>query len=350
MNFVEVTVEGTGDAARLVGPGRLPIPVPPRYRAVAGDVGRQVDRRRLPSRAPRARRHRWPTAARSRHDGRRRVPRQRGAPPRQGRGPGHRGDRRLGAPRQAGRRPQANLPLAKLHLFDAETGETLRPSARRPPVAAPAAADRPAARLTGRPTSIGSAPEDPSGADLVERVVDSRVLHQGRYLTFRVDTIERADGTRAERDVAGHPGAVAILAIDEDDRVLLVRQFRCPAGASCSRSRPARSTSRPDGSVEDPDLAARRELEEETGYRAGSWRRLGQFWTAPGFTSELMHLYLATDLDAGRPTTGSVRTRTSGCSWCGCRGADAVAAAERGEIADAKSIVGLFWLARLRGG
>ena len=70
--------------------------------------------------------------------------------------------------------------------------------------------------------------------DLTETVVASRVVHEGRYLTYRVDTIERADGSRAERDVVGHPGAVAILAVDPDGEVLLVRQFRVPAGISRS--------------------------------------------------------------------------------------------------------------------
>ena len=55
------------------------------------------------------------------------------------------------------------------------------------------------------------------------------------------------------------------------------------------------------GEIEDPELASRRELEEETGYRAATWLKLGAFWTAPGFASELMHLYLATDLVAAGP-------------------------------------------------
>src|SRR5438552_9175473 len=69
-------------------------------------------------------------------------------------------------------------------------------------------------------------PNDP----LAERVVESRVIHEGHYLTFRIDTIERADGSRATREVAGHPGAVAVVAIDDEDRVLLVRQWRSSAG------------------------------------------------------------------------------------------------------------------------
>jgi ADP-ribose pyrophosphatase len=194
---------------------------------------------------------------------------------------------------------------------------------------------------------MGSAPEG-SGADLIERVVDSRVLHRGRYLTFRIDTIERPDGTRATRDVAGHPGAVGMVAVDPDDHVLLVRQYRSPAERALLEIPAGTLDQRPDGSVEDPDLAARRELEEETGYRAGSWRQLGRFWTAPGFTSELMHLYLATDLTAAGNDRlipeADERLHLVRLPW-----REAVAAAERGEIADAKSIIGLFWLARLRG-
>ena len=84
--------------------------------------------------------------------------------------------------------------------------------------------------------------------------------------------------------------------------ILLVRQWRTPAGRALLEI-PAGTldVDEATGAIEDPDLAARRELEEETGYRAGTWQRLTAFWTAPGFTSELMHLYLATDLVPGPP-------------------------------------------------
>lgn len=106
----------------------------------------------------------------------------------------------------------------------------------------------------------------------------------------------------------------------------------------------------PDGEgTEDPDLAARRELEEETGYRAAGWRKLTEFFTAPGFTSELMHLYLAEDLqpadDDRLAPDEDERLHLQRMPW-----RDAVDAVERGEIADAKSIVALLWLARLRQG
>lgn len=180
-----------------------------------------------------------------------------------------------------------------------------------------------------------------------ERVVGSRVLHRGRYLTFRVETVERPDGSRTERDICGHPGAVAILALDEADRLLLVRQFRLATGGWLLEV-PA-GTLDPDpstGGVEDPDHAARRELEEETGQRAASWRKIGTFWTAPGFATEEMHLYLARGLTTVRTTLGEdddEQLELVRLPWD-----EAVRLAEGGEIHDAKSLVGLFWLARLK--
>jgi ADP-ribose pyrophosphatase len=179
--------------------------------------------------------------------------------------------------------------------------------------------------------------------------VDSQVLHQGRYLTFRVDTIERADGSRSTRDIAGHPGAVAILAVDDEDRVLMVRQFRLAAGQVLLEVPAGTLDTAEDGSVEDPDLAAPRELEEETGLRAGTWRLLGRFYTAPGFTEELMSLYLATDLRAADTDRlgpdEDERLLVERVPWSA-----AIAMADRGEILDAKSLVALLWLARLRTG
>ncbi|MBF6604866.1 MAG: NUDIX hydrolase [Chloroflexi bacterium] len=179
-------------------------------------------------------------------------------------------------------------------------------------------------------------------------MVGSRILHRGHYLTFRIDTIERLDGTRAERDVCGHPGAVAILALDPEDRVLMVRQWRSAAGRAMLEI-PAGTLDIVDpatGEVEDHALAAPRELEEETGYRAGVWRHLGSFWTAPGFASELMHLYLATDL---RPASGDRRgpDEDERLELARLSRHDAMAAATDGRLADAKSILGLLWLDRL---
>ncbi len=187
---------------------------------------------------------------------------------------------------------------------------------------------------------------DPPPAPLDERLVDSVVVHRGRYLEFRVDTVERLDGRRAVREVAGHPGAVAIVALDPAGRVLLVRQYRHPAGQVLLEI-PAGTLDRDPatGALEDPDAAARRELEEETGQRAERWERLTAFWTAPGFATERMTLYLATGLT---PADGNRLgpDEDEALELVRLPWREAVAAAERGEIVDAKSLVGLLWLAR----
>jgi ADP-ribose pyrophosphatase len=196
------------------------------------------------------------------------------------------------------------------------------------------------------PGQPGHPLDEPLADPLAERLVASEVIHRGRVLEFRVDTVERSDGHRARRDVAGHPGAVAVVALDPEGRVLLVRQYRHPAGRVLLEI-PAGTLERDpaSGVTEDPDGAARRELEEETGFRAASWERLTDFWTAPGFATERMFLYLATDLV---PATGDRLgpDEDEALELVRLPWRDAVAAAERGEIGDAKSLVGLLWLAR----
>ena len=205
----------------------------------------------------------------------------------------------------------------------------------------PAGDSRPAVDSSG-----SSAPAFETAADLTERTVESRLLHRGKYLDLRIETIERSDGSRGTREIVGHPGAVAIVALDPDDNVLLVRQFRLAAGRTLLEV-PAGTLDRDadTGATEEPDLAARRELEEETGYRAATWQKLATFWTAPGFATELMHLYLATDLTPARADRiGPDEDERLELERLPL--ADAVAAIDRGEIADAKSLVGLLWVAR----
>ena len=140
---------------------------------------------------------------------------------------------------------------------------------------------------------------------------------------------------------------MAILAIDAEDRVLLVRQYRVAVGELLLEIPAGTLDVADDGTIEDPDIAARRELEEETGMRAGSWRKVARFYTAPGFTSELMHLYLATDLTvADGERLGPDEDEHLLLERMPADAA--VAAAERGEFADAKSLVALLWFGRER--
>jgi ADP-ribose pyrophosphatase len=130
----------------------------------------------------------------------------------------------------------------------------------------------------------------------VVRVVNSRHPYFGRVFNVRVDEIEDQTGRRAHIEVAEHRGGVAIIAQPRAGQVVLVRQYRPAIGRSLWEV-PAGKLE-PD---EDPAACALRELEEETGYSAQSWRRLWSFYTAPGFCTERLHLFLATGLRAGTP-------------------------------------------------
>lgn len=185
-----------------------------------------------------------------------------------------------------------------------------------------------------------------SDEHLIERTIERHVVHRGRFITFRVDTIEDADGNRHTREIAEHPGAVCIVPVVGQD-LLMVRQFRTPIGRVLLELPAGTLDPGPDGSVEDPGAASARELEEETGYAAASWRMLGRFWTAPGFTSELMHLYLAWDLEPLADHSGPDEDER--LELVRIPRTEAIGMAAAGEIMDAKSLVGLLQLARLIG-
>ena len=179
-------------------------------------------------------------------------------------------------------------------------------------------------------------------SELNERLVDRQVVLKSNYMEIVKDTIETPDGRKHERDVVLHPGAVTVVAILPDGRVLLVRQYRHAAGRVLLEL-PAGTLDRlDDGSIEDPAVAAPRELSEETGYRAANWRRLGAFWTAPGFASEHMTLYLATDLTPDPNHTGpdpDERLLVEALTL-----AELLARVENDEIHDAKTLIGVLWL------
>jgi ADP-ribose pyrophosphatase len=185
-------------------------------------------------------------------------------------------------------------------------------------------------------------PDDP----LTERTISSDVVHQGHYLQFRVETIARADGSTARRDIVGHPGAIAVIAVDDDRRVLLVRQWRTAAGEALLEI-PAGTLDIHDGVTEDPFVAAKRELEEETGHRARTWRKLAEFWTAPGFATELMHLYLATGMAGASADDRLAPDEDERLELRAVPLDEAIGMALDGSIRDAKSILGLLWLDRL---
>lgn len=184
---------------------------------------------------------------------------------------------------------------------------------------------------------------------LEARRVDERTIYTGHVIDLRVETVEFADGTRREREIVGHPGAVAIVAL-EGDEVVLVRQHRAPAGRVLLEIPAGTRDRTSDGTIEEPAVTATRELAEETGLHAGSWRHLATFWTAPGFATETMDLFLATGLTAPSHEAAAGHAAPADDERIGVERLDwrrALEMVERGEIADAKSIVGLLWLARL---
>jgi ADP-ribose pyrophosphatase len=169
-----------------------------------------------------------------------------------------------------------------------------------------------------------------------ERTISSARPWTGRRIAVRVDEVERADGHRTTREIVEHPGAVAILAWD-GERLAMVRQWR-HATRQALLEIPA-GTLEP---AEAPADTARRELAEECGLAAGTWEAGPAFFTAPGFCTERMHLYLATDL-AEAPGDADPDEQLEP-SWMTL--ADALAACDDGRIADGKSIAAIGWLAR----
>ena len=169
-----------------------------------------------------------------------------------------------------------------------------------------------------------------------ERTLTSRRVFSGHLISLRVDEVELDSGRRATREVVEHPGAVAILAWD-GERLAAVSQWRQAAAADLLEI--------PAGTLEPgeaPLVAAQRELAEECGLTATRWEEGPRFYAAPGFSTELLTLFLATDLHPvdARPPEDEALER----SWLTL--ADALAAIDDGRIRDAKSLVGILWLAR----
>ena len=124
-------------------------------------------------------------------------------------------------------------------------------------------------------------------------LTSSEALAESGYLSFRLDTIRFPDGHEATRAIVGHPGAVALVVIDQDERWLLVRQYRHAAGRTLLEI-PAGTRERDEA----PEATAAREVREETGYAAGRLDRLGGMWMVPGWGEEYIDFYAARDLTA----------------------------------------------------
>ena len=164
-------------------------------------------------------------------------------------------------------------------------------------------------------------------------LIGSQDIYEGRVISLRVDQIEIASGRNVRREVIEHPGAVVIVPIDDEGRILWVEQHRWATGRKLLEL--------PAGTIEageEAEACARRELAEETGFAATAWQRLGGFYSAPGFCTEYLHAFLAQDLtpeSAEADEDEDIELVTLSLE-------ESLARVEAGEIEDAKSLAALF--------
>jgi ADP-ribose pyrophosphatase len=170
-------------------------------------------------------------------------------------------------------------------------------------------------------------------------LVGSQDIYAGRVVKMRVDTIELKDGRNVRREVVEHPGAVVIVPVDGDGRILWIRQYRYAVDEELLEL--------PAGTIEkgeSPEVCARREIAEETGFEALTLETIGGFFSAPGFCTEYLHAFVARDL---RPATAhpdedeviSLNVLTE---------EESLAHITSGEVRDAKSIAAIFLYLRSR--
>lgn len=170
------------------------------------------------------------------------------------------------------------------------------------------------------------------------RVLASRESYRGPVFWVTTDEVIEPSGVHTTRDVVRHSGSVVVLAVDESSgslRVLLEKQYRHAAGRLLLEL--------PAGRIDEGEnelKAAKRELLEETGYSARSWKRILHFWASPGFVAEAMSIYLARGLKAGaaQPEDDEVIE----LQFVALK--KAVSMVLKGTIQDAKTIAGVLWL------
>jgi len=174
-----------------------------------------------------------------------------------------------------------------------------------------------------------------------EKKLTSQQIYQGHAVNIRVDTVEKASGKKTTRDVVEHNNCVAVVALDEQDNVLLVRQFRHPVDRFLLEI--------PAGGIdpgEEPIDSVRRELQEEIGYFPRKIDKLGGFYATPGYGTEYLHCFLASDLVPSR----LVAEDTEDIELVRVSPDEIPRLIASGEICDAKSIAALLTFLLIRQG
>ncbi len=170
------------------------------------------------------------------------------------------------------------------------------------------------------------------------RVISSRTVFNGRLFSVKQDILE-SKGRRLLREFVVHPGAVAVIAVDDDGQLYLVKQYRHAVGAELLEI--------PAGTLEDedPKECAERELREETGFKASVFDKLAEFYLAPGYSNELLHLYLA----RGLTKTSASPEADEEISLVRVSVEEALKMVLKGEIKDAKTIASLLLFREIYG-
>ncbi|MBO8128721.1 MAG: NUDIX hydrolase [Peptococcaceae bacterium] len=175
---------------------------------------------------------------------------------------------------------------------------------------------------------------------LKEERILSQYVYRGKILNVRLDSVKLPDGTTGTREVVEFSEAVAVVALTDNNEVLLVRQYRYPVGRELLEI--------PAGKMEkgeQPEECARRELAEETGYMAANMRPLLRIYSTPGFTSEKMHLFFASGLTRGNQNLDEGEF----VELVKIPLVNALKMIATGEICDAKSIIGLLTVKQMIG-
>ena len=166
-----------------------------------------------------------------------------------------------------------------------------------------------------------------------EQLLSSKEIFRGHVVNLRIDTIEKKSGVVTTREIVEHKDCIAVVVVDEVDNILMVKQFRTPINKMLLEI--------PAGGVkdgEDLEDCVRRELQEEIGYLPAKLQRLGGFYAAPGYCSEYLHIFLATDLTISRLTAED----TDEIEVMRFTVPEILTMIDSGEICDAKSIAGLL--------
>jgi ADP-ribose pyrophosphatase len=170
-----------------------------------------------------------------------------------------------------------------------------------------------------------------------EKTMETKPVYDGKVISLRVDTVELPDGNTSKRELIKHPGAVAIIPITKEGKIIFVEQYRKALEKSIVEI--------PAGKLEPgeaPEVTAIRELEEETGYTAKQLNKLGSFYTSPGFADELLYVYEANELELLTETVAGDDDEFVELMELTLEEAEALAEEER--IHDAKTMYALLYL------